>query len=54
VLEVEQQRCLAQCTLAQIRGNRLLAYAQLCQALGVGWSLRDERGRPRARPTRTA
>jgi outer membrane protein TolC len=41
VLEAEQQPCPAQCTLAQIQGNRLLAYGQLCQALGGGWSLRD-------------
>ena len=30
VLEAEQQPCPAQCTLAQIRGNRLLAYGQIC------------------------
>ena len=26
---------------AQIRGNRLLAYAQFYKALGSGWNLRD-------------
>ena len=41
VLEAQQQLYPAQTTLAQIRGNRLLAYAQLYKALGGGWQLRD-------------
>jgi outer membrane protein, multidrug efflux system len=41
VLEAQHQLYPAQNTLAQIRGNRLLAYAQLCKALGGGWNLRD-------------
>ena len=41
VLEAQQQLYPAQNTLAQIRQNRLLAYAQLYRALGGGWSLMD-------------
>jgi len=41
VLEAQQQLYPAQNTLAQIRQNRLLAYAQLYRALGGGWSLPD-------------
>jgi multidrug efflux system outer membrane protein len=41
VLEAQQQLYPAQSTRAQIRGNRLLAYAQLYKALGGGWNLRD-------------
>jgi outer membrane protein, multidrug efflux system len=41
VLEAQQQLYPAQNTLAQIRLNRLLAYAQLYRALGGGWSLTD-------------
>ena len=41
VLEAQQQLYPAQTTLAQIRANRLVAYAQLYKALGGGWSLRD-------------
>ena len=41
VLEAQQQLYPAQTTLAQIRANRLIAYAQLYKALGGGWSLRD-------------
>jgi len=41
VLEAQQQLYPAQTTLAQIRRNRLLAYAQLYKALGGGWNLTD-------------
>ena len=41
VLGAQQQLYPAQNTLAQIRRNRLLAYAQLYKALGGGWSLWD-------------
>ena len=41
VLEAQQQLYPAQTTLAQIRRNRLLAYAQLYKALGGGWNLSD-------------
>jgi outer membrane protein, multidrug efflux system len=41
VLEAQQQLYPAQNSLAQIRLNRLLAYAQLYRALGGGWSLTD-------------
>ena len=41
VLEAQQQLYPAQTTLAQIRGNRLLAYAELYKALGGGWNLTD-------------
>jgi len=41
VLEAQQQLYPAQTTLAQIRRNRLLAYAQLYRALGGGWNLTD-------------
>jgi outer membrane protein, multidrug efflux system len=41
VLEAQQQLYPAQTTLAQIRANRLIAYAELYKALGGGWSLRD-------------
>jgi len=41
VLEAQQQLYPAQNTLAQIRQNRLAAYAQLYRALGGGWSLTD-------------
>ena len=41
VLEAQQQLYPAQNTLAQIRQNRLLAYAQLYRALGGGWVLTD-------------
>ena len=41
VLEAQQQLYPAQNTLAQIRQNRLLAYAQLYRALGGGWTLTD-------------
>jgi outer membrane protein, multidrug efflux system len=41
VLEAQQQLYPAQSTLAQIRGNRLIAYAQLYKALGGGWRLTD-------------
>jgi multidrug efflux system outer membrane protein len=41
VLEAQQQLYPAQNTLAQIRRNRLLAYAQLYKALGGGWKLTD-------------
>jgi multidrug efflux system outer membrane protein len=41
VLEAQQQLYPAQNTLAQIRRNRLLAYAQLYKALGGGWHLSD-------------
>jgi multidrug efflux system outer membrane protein len=41
VLEAQQQLYPAQNTLAAIRLNRLLAYAQLYRALGGGWSLTD-------------
>jgi len=41
VLEAQQQLYPAQNTLAQIRQNRLLAYAQLYRALGGGWALTD-------------
>jgi outer membrane protein, multidrug efflux system len=41
VLEAQQQLYPAQNTLAQIRRNRLLAYVQLYNALGGGWSLTD-------------
>src|SRR5262245_35262728 len=41
VLEALQQLYPAQNTLAQIRQNRLLAYAQLYRALGGGWALTD-------------
>jgi outer membrane protein, multidrug efflux system len=41
VLEAQQQLYPAQNTLAQIRQNRLLTYAQLYRALGGGWALTD-------------
>ena len=41
VLEAQQQLYPAQNTLAQIRANRLVAYAQLYKALGGGWNLGD-------------
>ena len=41
VLEAQQQLYPAQNALAQIRQNRLLAYAQLYRALGGGWTLTD-------------
>jgi multidrug efflux system outer membrane protein len=41
VLEAQQQLYPAQNTLALIRLNRLLAYAQLYRALGGGWNLTD-------------
>jgi multidrug efflux system outer membrane protein len=41
VLEAQQQLYPAQSTLAQIRGNRLLAYVQLYKALGGGWRLTE-------------
>jgi multidrug efflux system outer membrane protein len=41
VLEAQQQLYPAQTTLAQLRRNRLLAYAGLYKALGGGWSLTD-------------
>ena len=41
VLEAQQQLYPAQNALAQIRRNRLLAYAELYKALGGGWNLRD-------------
>ena len=41
VLEAQQQLYPAQNALAQIRQNRLLAYAQLYRALGGGWALTD-------------
>jgi outer membrane protein, multidrug efflux system len=41
VLEAQQQLYPAQITLAQIRRNRLLAYAELYKALGGGWNLND-------------
>jgi len=41
VLEAQQQLYPAQNTLAQIRQNRLVTYAQLYRALGGGWSLTD-------------
>jgi multidrug efflux system outer membrane protein len=41
VLDAQQQLYPAQNTLAQIRQNRLLAYAQLYRALGGGWTLTD-------------
>ena len=41
VLEAQQQLYPAQNTLAQIRQNRLAAYAQLYRALGGGWALTD-------------
>ena len=42
VLEAQQQLYPAQNTLAQIRLNRLIAYAQLYRALGGGWTLTDD------------
>lgn len=47
VLEAQQQLYPAQATLAQIRRNRLLAYAQLYKALGGGWSVPDAEWTPR-------
>jgi multidrug efflux system outer membrane protein len=41
ILEARQQLYPAQNSLAQIRKNRLLAYAQLYKALGGGWKLGD-------------
>jgi multidrug efflux system outer membrane protein len=41
VLEAQQQLYPAQNAFAQIRKNRLLAYAQLYKALGGGWTLGD-------------
>jgi multidrug efflux system outer membrane protein len=41
VLEAQQQLYPAQNTLAQVRKNRLLAYAELYRALGGGWKLGD-------------
>lgn len=41
VLEAQQQLYPAQNMLAQIRRNRLLAYAQLYKALGGGWGVSD-------------
>jgi multidrug efflux system outer membrane protein len=41
VLEAQQQLYPAQNTLAQIRQNRLITYAQLYRALGGGWTLTD-------------
>src|SRR3989442_10272729 len=48
VLEAQQQLYPAQNTLAQIRQNRLLAYAQLYRALGGGWALTDAQWRGEA------
>jgi outer membrane protein, multidrug efflux system len=53
VLEAQQQLYPAQSTLAQIRGNRLLAYAQLYKALGGGWNLRDAEWTSEGAPTKT-
>jgi multidrug efflux system outer membrane protein len=41
VLEAQQQLYPAQTTLAQIRRDRLVAYAGLYRALGGGWNLDD-------------
>jgi multidrug efflux system outer membrane protein len=41
VLEAQQQLYPAQNALAQVRRNRLLAYAELYKALGGGWNLSD-------------
>jgi multidrug efflux system outer membrane protein len=49
VLEAQQQLYPAQNTLAQIRRDRLLAYAQLYKVLGGGWSVTDTEWR-RDRP----
>jgi multidrug efflux system outer membrane protein len=49
VLEAQQQLYPAQNTLAQIRRDRLLAYAQLYKVLGSGWSVTDTEWR-RDRP----
>jgi multidrug efflux system outer membrane protein len=53
VLEAQQQLYPAQTTLAQIRGNRLLAYAQLYKALGGGWKLQDVEWTGEGAPTKT-
>jgi multidrug efflux system outer membrane protein len=53
VLEAQQQLYPAQRTLAQIRGNRLLAYAQLYKALGGGWNLGDAEWTVEGAPTTT-
>jgi multidrug efflux system outer membrane protein len=53
VLEALQQLYPAQSTFAQIRRNRLLAYAQLYKALGGGWNLRDAEWRAEGAATRT-
>jgi multidrug efflux system outer membrane protein len=53
VLEAQQQLYPAQTTLAQFRGNRLLAYAQLYKALGGGWQLRDAEWMGEVVPTTT-
>jgi multidrug efflux system outer membrane protein len=53
VLEAQQQLYPAQSTLAQIRGNRLLAYAQLYKALGGGWKVRDAEWTGEGAPTTT-
>jgi multidrug efflux system outer membrane protein len=52
VLEAQQLLYPAQSTLAQIRGNRLLAYAQLYKALGGGWNLRDAEWTGEGAPTK--
>jgi multidrug efflux system outer membrane protein len=53
VLEAQQQLYPAQNTLAQIRRNRLLAYAQLYKALGGGWNLTDAQWTGQASVTET-
>jgi multidrug efflux system outer membrane protein len=53
VLEAQQQLYPAQRAFAQIRGNRLLAYAQLYKALGGGWNLRDAEWTGEGPPTKT-
>jgi multidrug efflux system outer membrane protein len=53
VLESQQQLYPAQSTLAQIRGNRLLAYAQLYKALGGGWNVIDAEWTGEGAPTKT-
>jgi multidrug efflux system outer membrane protein len=53
VLESQQQLYPAQSTLAQIRGNRLLAYAQLYKALGGGWNVPDAEWTAAGAPPKT-
>jgi multidrug efflux system outer membrane protein len=53
VLEAQQQLYPAQTTLAQIRGTRLLAYAELYRALGGGWNLSDAQWTGQAGAPRT-